>query len=63
MEFQLENSKIILSVNKKLPVSKFLYMENIKYSSLSTVTFMFLVNNKLVWRDKTVTGALELWCT
>ena len=34
--------------------------ENIKYSLLATVTFMFVVNNKLVWRDKTVTRALEL---
>ena len=37
--------------------------ENILYSSLATVTFMFLVNDKLVWGDKTVTRALELWCT
>ena len=37
--------------------------ESIYYSSLATSTFMFLVSDKLVWRDKTVTRALELWCT
>ena len=37
--------------------------ENTYYNSLASVTFMFLVNDKLVWRDKTVTRALELWCT
>ena len=37
--------------------------KNILYSSLATVTFMFLVNDTLVWRDKTVTRALKLWCT
>ena len=50
----------ILSVNEKLLVSKFLYFGNIQYSSLATLTFMFLVNGKPVWRDKTVTRALEL---
>ena len=34
--------------------------ENIKYSSLATITFLFLVNGKLVWRDKKVARALEL---
>ena len=29
--------------------------ENINYSSLATVTFMFLVNDQLVWSDKKVT--------
>ena len=29
------------------------------YSSLATVTFMFMINDNLVWRDKTVTRALE----
>ena len=36
--------------------------ENIYYSSLDTVTFMFLGNGMIVWRGKTVTRALELWC-
>ena len=30
-------------------------LENIQYSSISTFTFMFLVNERLVWRGKTVT--------
>ena len=34
--------------------------ENIKCSTLATVTFMFLVNDKLVRRDNTVKRALEL---
>ena len=37
-------------------------LENIQYSPLATVTFMFLVNVKLVGSDKTVTQGLELWC-
>ena len=37
--------------------------DNILYSSLATVAFMFLVNDKLVWRAKTVTRPPELWCT
>ena len=42
----------ILSVNEKLPVSKF------RYVAMATFTFMFLVNDRLVWRDKTVLRAL-----
>ena len=38
-------------------------LENINCSSMATFTFMFLVNDRLVWRDKTVPWALELWCT
>ena len=34
--------------------------ENKEYSSLATVKFMFLVNDKLIWRDTTVTQALKL---
>ena len=30
---------------------------------MATFTSMLLVNDRLVWRDKTVTRALELWCT
>ena len=37
--------------------------KNIYYSSLATVMFKILDNDKLVWRDKTVTRALEIWCT
>ena len=53
----------ILSVNEKLPVLKFRYFGKYIIQLLVTVTFTFLVNDKLVWRDKTVTRALELWCT
>ena len=35
----------------------------IQYSFITTFTFMFLVNDSLVWRDKTVLQALEQWCT
>ena len=37
-------------------------LENILYSSMVSFMFMFLVNHRLVWRDKTVLPALELWC-
>ena len=35
---------------------------NIEYSSMVTFTFVFLVNDRLVRRDKTVPQALELLC-
>ena len=50
----------ILSVVEKFPVSKFHILENILYSSMASFTLMFLVNDILVWRDKTVSRALEL---
>ena len=40
-----------------------LVFRKIYNTALATVTLMFLVNDKLVWRDKTVTRAMELWCT
>ena len=36
------------------------FIENIEYSSMASFTLMFLVNDRLVWRDKTVPRALEL---
>ena len=56
-------TKIYSASMKSYQYRNFDVSENIQYSSLATVTFMFLVNDTLVWRDKTVTRALELWCT
>ena len=36
---------------KSYQYSNFDTLENIYYSSMATFTFMFLVNNRLVWRD------------
>ena len=49
------------SVSEKLPVF-FDVLENIQYSSMATFTFMFRVSDRLVWSDKTVSRAMELWC-
>ena len=43
-------------------VKSYQYFGNILYSSMATFTVMFLVNDKLVWNDKTVPQILELWC-
>ena len=40
---------------KSYQYGNFDILENIYYSYLDTVTFMFLINDKPVWRDKTVT--------
>ena len=55
--------KIYSASMKSYQYRNFDILENIKYSSSATVTFILLVNDKLVWRDKTVICALELWCT
>ena len=40
----------ILSVNEKLPVSKFRYFGKYIIQLSSTFSFVFLVNDKLVWK-------------
>ena len=59
----------ILSVNEKLQVSKCRCFGKyiIQLFGYLTVAkelyYIFLVNDKLVWRDKIVTRAMELLCT
>ena len=60
--FELTFSVYSSSV-KSYQYLNFNILENISYSSMTTFTFMFLVSNRLDWRDKTVSRTLELWCT
>ena len=56
-------TKFAGGIMKSYQAQNFYISENIYHRSLAIVMIMFLVNDKLVWRDKTVTQDLELCCT
>ena len=63
MHVQPERLNFLYSASmKSYQYQSFDISENILCNSWATVTFVFLVNDKLIWRDKTVIRPLELWC-
>ena len=57
------SNRIILSASEKLPVSEFRYFGKYIIQLYGYLYVHVLVNDRVVWRDKTVLRTLELWCT
>ena len=54
LERNEDDSELYAASMKSYQYRNFDISESVVYSSLATFTFMFLVNDKHVWRDKTV---------